>query len=378
MSGETVINVEQFLKDAKITEIAAVFKNREISIEELIECDSHDLESFATDVLKLDALQKNRFIKAISKHKSTQTIDTFSTTGYKSNFHVIVSASEHNAITKLYEKYDKAASLTVLLHNATLSLNHTETMIIKQIENIFDSLMDKLESKKQYLLNDIDNQLQNKQQLFNQQLSSLQNYLTVIENGKTKYKQHTSNNNMNIKQRKTIVLKLIDDILNYDNISMAMITAPKMQYNTNQTHNKLNKLFTNTFKINDCDQPKIMKLLKRKIGSSYITVEYKLHQDDINGAKKILQIELEYVILPKSYSRKKGYVKRKKKRKKFDDIDRSDNSESDSESQSNSCSNSIVSDTDDDVKIDDIDTNCVKWKTIEKNLKYKKYKSINK
>ena len=86
--GQT-IDREQFLKDNKLGDVLDIFvkrydwsryinnilnnnkNDRDITIEELLEFDKTDLRTFAQDI-GLDALQKNRFVKAITKLQPQQ------------------------------------------------------------------------------------------------------------------------------------------------------------------------------------------------------------------------------------------------------------------------------------------------------------------
>ncbi len=155
---------------------------------------------------------------------------------------------------------------------------------------------------------------------------------------------------------------------------MAMLTAPKMQFDFEKHNKLLNKLF-NKIVLNDCDQPHPMKMSLYKVRDGIIEVQYSLHKDDINGPKKILQIVLEYAILNKSYSKHKP-----KKRYKKDTSDSNSNwSDSyDSKSDSHCDSESDISDLNINEEIDDIDINSLKWYENKGKIKYKKHKKRNK
>ena len=377
MSSEKVIDVEQFLKDAKISDKAEYLKSREITIEELCEFDNEELQSFAINDLKLDALSKNRFIKAISKHqKPAPSTTPGGFTGLSMNYrpathHVIVSPAEHNGITKLYQQYDKSSALSQTLQNSVLSLNESQSIVINEIEQQFKYLYSTLQQKKESLLSLIDQQQQIKKQSLNQQLTEMENYINIVSNGKNKYEEYVSDSSLDMKRRKRLIVEMSEKILKQG--ATQMVTAPKLQFNLEKQEKSLNKFVLNAMSINDCDQPRAPLLSIKKKSATQITIEYELHENDRTGPKKIEDIGIEYAILPKSYTMKS---KRKSGDSDSDDTKSDDSSESDDDTDSDS-----DDDTDsdgDDIQIDDIDINSIKWTEIDKKIKYKKHKKRNK
>lgn len=336
--------LEQFLKSINIeNEVIESLKSRDVSMEELLEFEIEDLKEFVKD-LKLDILSTNRFIKSIVKMKQKQ--------------HVIVSPEEHEGIIKLYEEYENCSTSMTNIQKNIETLNKSELNVIKDIENVIDSLINKIKNKKQSLLFDIDNLFDSKIKILEKQLNSMENYIKIVNDGKLKYDEYINinTNDIDIKERKKLNLKMMNDILNKKDISISLLTQSNIQFNYKKYNEKLNKLYQQSMKINDCDQPKQMKLELMKITDDSITINFALNEYDINGTKKVKQIVLEYAILPKSYIRKQQ--KKKKKKRKYTE---SENDESD----------------DDKIYDDDI-MKTLKWKKIEIKIKSKIYKKDKK
>merc|ERR1712228_263803 len=109
----------------------------------------------------------------------------------------------------------------------------------------------------------------------------------------------------------------------------SFITAPNIKFND---FNPAANEYYNTLSIDDCDQPQAPNTKIIKIGFSSIAIEWTMNEIDINGAKQVLEFQIEYAVLPKK--------KRKKKKKKRKDTDSDSDSSSDSESESDSDSDS--------------------------------------
>merc|ERR1712228_828848 len=164
----------------------------------------------------------------------------------------------------------------------------------------------------------------------------------------------------------------------------SFITAPNIKFND---FNPAANEYYNTLSIDDCDQPQAPNTKIIKIGFSSIAIEWTMNEIDINGAKQVLEFQIEYAVLPKK--------KRKKKKKKRKDTDSDSDSSSDSESESDSDSDSDSdSSTDSDsssnsdsdsnesdeeekeVDVEDFDENLIdidalKWIANEKKFKVK-------
>eukprot|EP01084_Bolivina_argentea_P260271 439483_1 len=178
-TNQQSINVDEWLKQTKLgNDAAEIIKKRQVSIEELIEFDIDDLKLFAVD-LGLDTLAKKRFVESIKKLKNKNN---------KSNDkkrHVIVSTVEHNAISKLYEEYDNISSISNDIQTAISTLNEFETN--NEIEDKINSIINNISEIKIKLLKDIDNMVNHKTSILQNQINTIQNYLSIVNNGKIKY-----------------------------------------------------------------------------------------------------------------------------------------------------------------------------------------------
>lgn len=127
--------------------------------------------------------------------------------------------------------------------------------------------------------------------------------------------------------RKKQIVKMADEILKHPAAYNTYITQPNIRFNdyTNDLNN-----YYKTLIIDDCDQPRQPIVKITKIGWASIKLEWTMDNIDINGAKPVLEFEIEYAALPKSFRNKislkqalknqrkkdKKYNKKKKKKKK--------------------------------------------------------------
>eukprot|EP01084_Bolivina_argentea_P318860 553072_1 len=344
---EESINIEQWLKDTKIGGKAAdIIKKRHVSIEELMEFDIDDLKSF-TNELELDALSNNRFIKSITKLK-------LKTEKSKNNIRkrcVFVSQPESDAIMKLYEQYDKVSKLLLSIQRSIEILDQCDMEVNTQIENSINSVIIEMKNQKNKLLQDIDNMMHNKSNILQQQLDTAQQYLTILDNTKSKYNS-CSKQTMTAEHRKQLILKLTTDILDKDNITTTMVTSPMMKFNTDCIK-QLNGLYS-AFIVNDFDVPKILNLSLRKVYYDAIAMEYSLNDEEcITESKPILEVSVEYAILHKMYSKSK--------------VNESLSDESNgSDSSDNENKNELT------FNLENVDINSLKWKRKDENIKYHK------
>ena len=213
-TNDNVIDMDQFLKQTKLgDEATTIIKQREVDIEELIDMNIDDLKLFATD-LKLDTLAKNRFVSSINKlKKERQSISSppsslGPTTNYSPKQHVIVSPAEHNAIVKLYEKYDKSSALNNNIQNSIHSLNESQQFINNEITKQIDDIIYQINEKKQETLSSIDQMTKSKESILKQQLNQMENYLKIVNDGKNKYEQYMQQQSFDVIQRKRTILNM--------------------------------------------------------------------------------------------------------------------------------------------------------------------------
>eukprot|EP01083_Nonionella_stella_P235186 827236_1 len=193
--GQT-IDREQFLKDNKLGDKLDVFVKRDITIEELLEFDKADLKLFAKE-LGLDALSQNRLVKAIMKLKpdinvassmGTMSMGTGMTGSMsmpsKSATHVIVSPEEHDAISKLYERYEDSNKLIVNLKESFDLLSTSASKCKIDVNEGFDRLVLNLENKKKELIEECKNIKDDKKNKLMNQLQLLKEYCVEITNEK--------------------------------------------------------------------------------------------------------------------------------------------------------------------------------------------------
>eukprot|EP01084_Bolivina_argentea_P085399 154346_1 len=354
-------DINEWLKQTKLGDKAAQkIIQRDVSIDELIEFEDDDLEDFAKQ-LELDTLAKNRFIASIRKLKHQKNTNL-------SKRRVFISQEENNAMLKLYEQYNKLSSLCSSIQKSIQSINEYETQVNHQIENDINSIINNINNKKNELLSDIDNIMNHKKIALQKQLTIMENYTNTVNNGRSKYESYMKQTIDN-KQRKKVILKMTNDILSDTNISMALLTSPKIQFNISKYDKRLNELYDYMI-ISDCDQPQMMNINLKNVHSFSISIEYSLHEIDLNSPKKILEIVVEYAILPKSYSPQIQIKKKEIVKKDSNDDESNDFDSSDSEKREKF----DVNDYKLDLKRINIEIDALKWMRNDKKIKYKKHK----
>ena len=225
--GQT-IDRAQFLKDHKLGDVLNIFEERDIAIEELLEFDKGDLRQFAKEI-GLDVLSQNRLVKAIDRLRPSPTTSaaapmmgttgmtgmtgitgsgTSSTTpggfsafsamggGGGKKTHVIVSPEEHEAISKLYERYEDSSKLLVQLKDSFDSLAGSAEKCKVDVDEGFDKLIANLETKKTQLIEECKSVKEKKKEKLVHQLQSLKEYCERITSGKQQYEKYISDPNM--------------------------------------------------------------------------------------------------------------------------------------------------------------------------------------
>eukprot|EP01084_Bolivina_argentea_P143860 252557_1 len=374
------ININEWLKQTKLGDYAAdIIKKRNVSMDELIEFEEDDLKEFATKDLGLDTLAKNRLIRSIRKLKHAnlpnQKYMTMPFIPKKQT--VIVSSSENEAMIKLLDQYNKTSLTMNQIQKAVYILNDFE---LNDINNIINSLINNLKNKKETLLQSIDTIFNDKTNILNKQKSEMEHYLQTVSEARLKYEKYTNDKTIIHKKRKRLILDMVENVLNQS--TMALLTTPKIQFNIELYMNKLTDIY-DTMKLNDCDHPGIMSLILKKVKHGAIYVQYNLNKLDIVCPKKILEIVLEYAILPKEYTKsiprtqKQKKIKNKKRKSSIDSEHNSSDNSSDSEDEKSmnsydSDSDSYEEDNEYEINIDNVNMSELKWIKNVKKIKYRK------
>eukprot|EP01084_Bolivina_argentea_P102142 183036_1 len=287
------IDVDEWLKKIKLGDTATkIIKDKDVTIEELMDFEEEDLQLFAHD-LGLDTLAKYRMIKSIKSLKTTKIKS-------KPRRHVIVSSDEHNAIMKLYAQYDKVSTLSKTIQHAIETINDVELKINNDISNEIDFIINNLKQTKNKLLNSIHTLSNHKINTLNQQINASEKYVKNTKQIISKYEQGIKFNPLNEINKQL------------QQVTLTSLTAPQIKFHTVYYINSLNKLFvTNTITVNDCDYPKQMTLTLKNVDYDKVIVLYALNKIDMNSPKQILEIKLEYACLHKSYVKKLKKIKMK-------------------------------------------------------------------
>merc|ERR1712113_665167 len=114
----------------------------------------------------------------------------------KNATHVIVSPEEHDAISKLYERYEDSSKLIVSLKDSFNLLTKSATKCRIDVNEGFEKLVLSLENKKKELIEECKNVKNIKKEKLMNQLQSLKEYCSSITDGKKKYEQYISDPNM--------------------------------------------------------------------------------------------------------------------------------------------------------------------------------------
>eukprot|EP01084_Bolivina_argentea_P079871 144773_1 len=292
--GCGTINVEEWLKSHKLSNVYDLFKSKSITIEEISELDNCDIDSFAQETLQLDVLSKKRFIDAITKIKQKNQLQE------STHRHVVISPKEQAALTKLYERYNECSKQQILIQNS-LHIDENEnnlhkyyTKSVNDINNIFDEIIKQLMHSKNKLLQNIDDITNTKQQQLTHQLKTLQNqYIPLINNGINKIELYQTGVNKQIN-----IVKFINNILSFNNnpcSTIVFITQPNIQF-----HNYLQpcNAFLNEIKIDDCDKPLTPQMKIIKVEANYIYVQYDINKPYYYAMNKpILKVCIEYALI---------------------------------------------------------------------------------
>lgn len=116
--------------------------------------------------------------------------------------------------------------------------------------------------------------------------------------------------------RKETIVRMTNEIMSHPAAYNTYLTQPHIKFND---YTKILNSYYNSLIIDDCDQPREPIIKLTKIGFSTVKFEWKMDDIDINGAKPVLEFEIEYAALPKSFRKKmtlKQALKRQSKKDK--------------------------------------------------------------
>eukprot|EP01084_Bolivina_argentea_P269662 458351_1 len=304
-----VDSVQQLFRKYKLiehnnSEILSTFKAQNKTIQELSTWSIDELKLFATNKLKLDLLSSKRFIKAIQSISST-----INKKQKQQIQHVLVSQEEHDAINNLYIQFDQASNLIQSIQKSIQLLDQNEQNTINDINNYFDSnILSKLENRKKQLLTDIENIINLKSENIKMQQQQHKSYVDIVSKAKQKCDSLLKDTTLDIKSRKQeIMTQTKHALIQYptdNNIIMAAATKSEIQFVNFET--AFNTLCNTAFIFDDFDKPFAPYMSVKKITHFIVSIEYSIHEKDINviskdASKMIVEMEMSYYLLPKSY-----------------------------------------------------------------------------
>jgi len=304
------LDVDQFLKDNELSHLKDLFVEKQVSPEELADFNNTELMAFAKD-LQLNEEQTSRFISAIRKIKPmkstmTSTVSGESSIGTSLNkrssmasgnvdlVHLIISPQEHEAITKLHERFDKTNVLLKDLESSfdTLTKKNGDICqqdIVTRMELVYKHI-DECQNK---LFEAVDSMSTLKTQRLEQQLDLLKTYRAEINQGKNKYQELIDDPSLDVQYRKKQVVGMVDQLLERPEIPLLMVTQPKKEFGW--TDQYLNMLLSHII-LNDCDQPFSPHVMVTAIRYSSAVLQVSVVMGDLG--RDVLEFGVEYAVLP--------------------------------------------------------------------------------
>ncbi|ETO28055.1 hypothetical protein RFI_09075 [Reticulomyxa filosa] len=338
-AGRHRIDRKKWLSENKLNDVERIFEERDVAIEELTEFNEEELNEFAKDI-GLDTLQRRRFVKAIlslvenrvvakgvASGQTSQQGEVGSTTKVNPSqlIHVIVSPQEHDAITKVYDRYNRAKQLLVDLEKSTNVLEERKGQCKEEIKSQMVKLIQQLENKKAYLLNEMNSVKVEKKQKLQKQLTDLNTYRQVIADGRRRYEELLGDASLDVHVRRRKVLQLVNNILE-NKPSMVMVTQPNVKFTYDEV-----VLKNWTMSAKDLQKP----LFAFAIEIAFVR--------SLEKNKK------------KRGSEKKKDKKKKKKKKHSDDDDEDDEDDSDKSSSNGSSEDDDSENSSEESKSEDED-----------------------
>eukprot|EP01084_Bolivina_argentea_P254586 428026_1 len=154
-NAEKSIDIKEFLSKHKLLNILEILKSRDVTIEELMEFDDNDLASFSKEDLKLDTLQKTRFIKAVKSLNKSHIPNKLNITNKPKQ--LTISHDEEKALVKLNNTFDVVNKLLNDLNGSSFKhLELTSNKTNNEIENAINNVIKNILLKKNEILNEID------------------------------------------------------------------------------------------------------------------------------------------------------------------------------------------------------------------------------
>jgi len=302
------VDVDQFLKENDFSGLKASFIEKQVSLEELADFTDSELNAFARD-LELDEEQTLRFITAIRKLKPLKSTSTgvsgepnVSSINKKSRdgggngdlIHLIISPQEHEAITKLHERYDKTTSLIKQLEQSFDTLKKNGEVCEQDIGSRMEIVYKQVYEWQNKLFDLVESMKNLKIQRLQQQLDQLKGYRAEINQGKTKYQELIDDPSLDVQFRKKKVVGMVDDLLGRSDVPLLMVTQPKIEFGWNDQY--LNTLLSHII-INDCDQPFPPHVMITSIRYSSAVLQVSIVAGELG--REVLEFAVEFAVLPK-------------------------------------------------------------------------------
>ncbi|ETO13189.1 hypothetical protein RFI_24185, partial [Reticulomyxa filosa] len=164
---------------------------------------------------------------------------------------VIVSPQEHEAITKIYERYNRAKQLLAELDRSVSAMEERKTQCKDQITTQMTKLVQQLENKKTYLISEMSNVKLEKKSKLQRQLNDLNSYRDAINEGKRRYEEWIGDESLDVHLRRRKVIQLANSILD-SKPSMVMVTQPNVKFAFDEA---TLKKYLSQIIVDDCDQP---------------------------------------------------------------------------------------------------------------------------
>ncbi|ETO10562.1 hypothetical protein RFI_26817 [Reticulomyxa filosa] len=223
-----------------------------------------------TKKTELDDVRTAAFIAAIRKIKGSKSTSTSAigepnvsssaprakksgvVSGNADLVHLIISPQEHEAITKLHERFDQTSSLVKQLEQSFDTLKKNGESCQQDITSRMELVYKQVQEWQAKLYEAVDAMKNQKIERLQQQLDQLKTYRAEVNQGKNKYQELIDDPSLDVQSRKKQVVEMVDKILGRSEIPLLMVTQPKVEFGWSEQY--LNTLLSHIV-INDCDQP---------------------------------------------------------------------------------------------------------------------------
>eukprot|EP01083_Nonionella_stella_P235185 827235_1 len=370
--GHTIA-IDVWLSVNRVTDIEGVqkkFAERQITIEELLEFNENDLRSFCKE-LEFDTLTTTRIINGIKNTLKESAAPAPAAPAASSNItddiipisdninndiimppfedgnilnipinnaeelpnnnndimnknnkvqHVIVSPQEHEAMEKMYKKYDIASTLSENITKSYKIIEENTQLAKDDLNEKFVLLFEQMKLRQEELVATIEELSKYKMDALKKQNNELKAYRIQISNGKKEYEQLISDVNMDIHRRKMEIMAMIKEIMDCK-VPLSMITEPDMKF---LMPPPAISTFLNALGVDNCDRPTAPVLILEKVTFDTMTVSWQTEFDeDMNcvSNRKATEFQLcyakftkEFIMSKKDRKRAKKKVEKKKKK----------------------------------------------------------------